>query len=53
MQILKMIELLHITRAELCGLEARAVIELYQASEVSGDRARASINIRNIRRILA
>jgi len=51
MHILRMIELLHMTRPELCDLECRDGA-LRLASGVRR-RARATINLLNIRRVLA
>ena len=50
MHILTMSELLHLTRVELCDHEARAVTAMHELPEGSG--ARASANLRNVRRVL-
>jgi hypothetical protein len=53
MPIHRMNELLHLTRAELCDLEARAMSALDDSPVASVERARADINLRNIRRVRA
>ncbi len=53
MQLLKMAELMHLTRIELCDLEARNNRALPETPEGSVERAHVIINLRNIRRVLS
>jgi hypothetical protein len=53
MRVLTILELMQMTRIELCDLAARITNALPNFSEVSEDYATARINLRNIRRLLA
>ncbi len=52
MHIVTMIELLHLTRTELCDHEARAVAAMHELPEGSAARERTLVNLRNVRRVL-
>jgi hypothetical protein len=53
MRVLTILELMQMTRIELCDLAARITNALPDFLEASDDRVNAHINLRNIRRILA
>lgn len=53
MRVLTILELLQMTRIELCDLAARITNALPNFPEASDARVNAHINLRNIRRVLA
>lgn len=53
MRVLTILELLQMTRIELCDLAARITNTLPSYPEASDEYAAARINLRNIRRVLA
>ena len=53
MRVLTMLELIQMTRIELCDLAARITNALPSFPEASEAYANARINLRNIRRVLA
>jgi hypothetical protein len=53
MMVLTLIELLHMTRIELCDLAAQITNALPGLPEASDAYANARMNLRNIRRVLA
>jgi hypothetical protein len=52
MRVLTLIELMRMTRIELCDLAARITNALPEFPEASQEYANARINLRNIRRVL-
>jgi hypothetical protein len=53
MRVLTIIELMRLTRTELCALLTRIANELPALPESSAERANAHLNIRNIRLVLS
>jgi hypothetical protein len=53
MRVLTLIELMRMTRIELCDLAARITNALPEFPETTLEYANARINLRNIRRLLA
>jgi hypothetical protein len=53
MRVLTILELIRLTRGELCGLAAQITAALPTYREGSPQRAAAQINLRNIRALLA
>jgi hypothetical protein len=53
MQVLTLIELMRLTRSELCDLATRINLALPDYPEGSPERCRAVLNLHSIRRILA
>ena len=53
MRVLSILELMRLTRAELCGLETEVRTALPEHPEASPERYVAERNLRSIRRVLA
>lgn len=53
MRVLTILELMQMTRIELCDLAARITNALPDFPEASDGYAKARINLRNIRKVLA
>lgn len=53
MVVLTLIDLMRMTRIELCDLAARITNKLPDYDETSPEYANARLNLRNIRRVLA
>jgi hypothetical protein len=53
MRLLTIVELMRLTRIELCDLAARITNALHEYPKHSDDYANARLNLRNIRRVLA